>query len=298
MVTAIDMPAIGIAHLFLFFMLYSFVGWVSEEIYCSSIERKLVYRGMLYGPICPIYGFGGIIILYALYPWRTTWVRLFIASMILTSILEYFTSWLLEKLFHAKWWDYSHLAFNLNGRVCLLNSTLFGLGGLALWHFMHPLAEKLIYMPSLQKYVPYIAGGLALVLATDIAFTIRRLVNFTSAMKKLKNFSLQLKEKFGNEDWFKAENMHSMISSVMEKAKNSGEEFNQKISEMIKELKGNEKSVANLFKKFPSMTSIDYRESLDHIKLSLKEYMEEQKRLLKENEETAKEKAKELLGKA
>ena len=72
----------------------------------------------------------------------------------------------------------------------------------------------------------------------------------------------------------------------------------QKISEMIKELKGNEKSVANLFKKFPSMTSIDYREALDHIKLSLKEYMEEQKRLLKENEETAKEKAKELLGKS
>ena len=89
------------AHLFLFFLSYAFLGWICEEIWCTVKSRKITKRGMLHGPICPIYGFGSVLILYLLEPWRTTWVRLFFASVIVTSILEYFTSWLLEKLFHA-----------------------------------------------------------------------------------------------------------------------------------------------------------------------------------------------------
>lgn len=99
MSTVLTMLNIDMQHLFIMFLIFSFVGWTCEEIYCSIGQRKLVKRGMLYGPICPIYGFGGVIIIYCLYPWRDTWVRLFFASMILTSVLEYFVSWLLEKIF-------------------------------------------------------------------------------------------------------------------------------------------------------------------------------------------------------
>ena len=113
-----DIPQIPQQHLFLLFLLYSFVGWVCEEIWVSTLYRKIEKRGMLAGSVCPIYGFGALIILFAVYPWRGTWVRLFIASAVCASALEYFSSWLLETLFHTKWWDYSKQRFNLNGRVC------------------------------------------------------------------------------------------------------------------------------------------------------------------------------------
>ena len=94
----INMPLIDSQHLFLLFIFYSFVGWICEEIWVSSLYRKIEKRGMLHGPICPIYGFGALIILFGIYPWRETWFRLFVASAILASILEYFSSWLLETI--------------------------------------------------------------------------------------------------------------------------------------------------------------------------------------------------------
>src|SRR5574344_42831 len=207
----IDMP-----HLFLMFLIFAFVGWSCEEVYGSIGQRKLVKRGMLYGPICPIYGFGGVIIIECLYPWRDTWVRLFFASMILTSVLEYFVSWLLEKIFHAKWWDYSQNPFNLNGRVCLLNSVLFGFLGIFEWHFLEPFVYKIVYWKVLQPWIEYIYVGLALILSTDILFTINKLVDFNKTMEKFKLFSEQLKERYKSESWFKSESMHTMLASIKE----------------------------------------------------------------------------------
>src|SRR5574344_3159072 len=178
----IDMP-----HLFLMFLIFAFIGWSCEEVYVSIGQRKLVKRGMLYGPICPIYGFGGIIMLW-LYPWRDTWFKLFFASMFLTSVLEYFVSWLLERLFHAKWWDYSKNPFNLNGRVCLLNSILFGLLGIAEWHYIEPFVYNIVYWKPAQPWFEYIYVILALILSADILATIHKLVDFNSTMEKFKQF--------------------------------------------------------------------------------------------------------------
>ena len=98
--------------LFLYFFIYSVLGWCTETLYCRLCEGKWTNRGFLYGPYCPIYGFGGVIVVF-LSPFSYSPILIFILGFILTSMLEYITSYIMEKLFDAKWWDYSHMPFNL-----------------------------------------------------------------------------------------------------------------------------------------------------------------------------------------
>ena len=101
---------------FLIFILFSFIGWISEVIYVGvTSAHKFVNRGFLHGPLCPVYGFGGVVILMLPPSLYATWIPLFFASMILCTIVEYFVSWLMEKLFHTRWWDYSHYKIQLIG---------------------------------------------------------------------------------------------------------------------------------------------------------------------------------------
>ena len=90
-----------------------------ESTLCSITQRKPVNRGFLNGPICPVYGFGALIIVFTLENVKGNLLALFLASAVLTCTLEYITSYLLEKLFKTQWWDYSKRRFNLNGRICL-----------------------------------------------------------------------------------------------------------------------------------------------------------------------------------
>lgn len=270
----IDMP-----HLFIMFLIFAFIGWSCEEVYVSLGQRKLVKRGMLYGPICPIYGFGGIIMLW-LYPWRDTWLRLFFASMLLTSVLEYFVSWLLEKLFHAKWWDYSKNPFNLNGRVCLLNSTLFGLLGIAQWHYVEPIVYKIVYWKSIQPWFEQIYIALALILSADVLATIHKLVDFNSTMEKFKLFSEQLIERYGGEEWFKPQTMHTMLASIKEKATLDSTKFSTKFLAIVETYGERQHNIESWLNRFPSMTSKDYANALDHIKQTISDNIEENKRLI------------------
>lgn len=101
-------------YLFLYFIIYSVLGWICEVIYCFALDNKLTNRGFLEGPYCPIYGIGGLIVVYFLLPVKTMPIAVFLLGMILSSILEYITSYVLEKLFSARWWDYSNHRFNIN----------------------------------------------------------------------------------------------------------------------------------------------------------------------------------------
>ena len=115
---------------FLLFMIYSFFGWVMEMIVCSIYDKKVVNRGFLIGPYCPIYGCGCILIISLLFKYRSDPITLVIMAILICGLLEYFTSYIMEKLFKARWWDYSNKRFNINGRICL--ETLVAFGGLAL----------------------------------------------------------------------------------------------------------------------------------------------------------------------
>ncbi len=126
-------------ELFLLYIAYSTLGWCGEMLYCSIPKGKLCEkRGFLNGFLCPIYGHGALLVLYALHGGFQNPFLTFFFGAIVTSILEYFTSWLMEKLFHMRWWDYSHYKFQINGRVCLLNSTCFGLACVLLCHLVQP----------------------------------------------------------------------------------------------------------------------------------------------------------------
>ena len=105
--------------IWLFF--YSVVGWIYESTLCSVRAHKFINRGFLNGPYCPIYGWGAVLDILILGKVQNP-VLLFFLGAIVTCSLEYFTSYIMEKLFHARWWDYSKRKFNINGRVCLLGA--------------------------------------------------------------------------------------------------------------------------------------------------------------------------------
>lgn len=127
---------------FLWLMIYSIIGWVYESTICSIGQRKLINRGFLNGPYCPIYGTGAVLVLLVLGRIQNP-VLLFFAGAALTCSLEYLTSWLMEKLFHARWWDYSKRKFNIGGRVCLIGAVVFGAFSVVLILVLHPFIKSL-----------------------------------------------------------------------------------------------------------------------------------------------------------
>ena len=269
---------------FLIFILFSFIGWISEVIYVGvTSAHKFVNRGFLHGPLCPVYGFGGVVILMLPPSLYATWIPLFFASMILCTIVEYFVSWLMEKLFHTRWWDYSHYKIQLNGRICLLNSILFGFLGVVVIHFVYPLMTDLLN--SLGQTWINISGMIILaVLSVDIFFTVRKLVDFANVMKKLKDFGETLNSHYGQEEWFEKDSFMDMINSVIERAENRKEEFSQKILEKIEILQNlHLPSVESFLKKFPSIKSAKYREELNMIKEKVHQKIELSKKI-KNNE--------------
>ena len=127
---------------FLWLMIYSVIGWIYESTICSIGQRKLINRGFLNGPYCPIYGTGAVLVLLVLGRLKNP-VALFFAGAVLTCSLEYLTSWLMEKLFHARWWDYSKRKFNIGGRVCLIGAVVFGAFSVVLILVLHPAIKSL-----------------------------------------------------------------------------------------------------------------------------------------------------------
>ena len=134
---------------FLLFLIYSFLGWCME-ICVSLVERKrFVNRGFLLGPYCPIYGSGAILITLLLSAFKDKPVLLFFMAILICGILEYLTSYFMEKIFRLRWWDYSKKRFNINGRVCLDTIIPFGILGMIIMYISNPfLLDKINMIPS------------------------------------------------------------------------------------------------------------------------------------------------------
>lgn len=160
----------SLSYLFIVFLIYSFIGYICEIIFSSIAQKKLVNRGFLCGPYCPIYGVGSLFILFTLLRFENDPVIVFILGAIITSALEYFTSFILEKIFHNKWWDYSMYKCNINGRVCLQNTLLFGLGSLVVIYMGDPLINGLLAKLSM-KVINIIAICTAVIFVTDCVYS-------------------------------------------------------------------------------------------------------------------------------
>ena len=129
---------------FLLFIIYSFLGWLME-VTCKFIElKRFVNRGFLIGPICPIYGYGVLGILFLIGTNTKDFLGVFLKSILICSILEYFTSYIMEKIFHARWWDYSKKKYNINGRICLETMIPFGILGTSIVYFINPLFSGIV----------------------------------------------------------------------------------------------------------------------------------------------------------
>ena len=139
-------------HIFAFFLIYSCLGWCLEVIYAAATTGQLVNRGFLNGPVCPIYGFGMIIVLFALTPLQNSVLALYIGGVILPSALELVGGWPLEKIYHTRWWDYSDFPFNIGGYICLEFCLLWGVGTLVVMKAIHPVIAGFVDM------IPQFAG--------------------------------------------------------------------------------------------------------------------------------------------
>lgn len=168
----------------LLFFVYCFLGWVWESCYVSLKQREWVNRGFLYGPWLPIYGFGAIAILLATLRFQESLALVFLAGMTAASLLELFTGWLMEKLFHMRYWDYSHLPLNLNGYICLPVSFAWGGFSLLLVKIIHPFVHKIV-MWVYGDWSDIVTLALMALFAVDVTRSVQAVLDMKALMQKL-----------------------------------------------------------------------------------------------------------------
>lgn len=161
------------------FLIYSFIGWLAEVGAFLVSDKKFVNRGFMVGPVVPIYGTGGMLITLFLTKYYDEPVTLFCMAVIICSILEYFTSYLMEKLFKTRWWDYSNKKFNINGRVCLSNLVLFGIMGLVMIYLVNPFLISILNKIDIGV-LKVVVSILVIIFMTDLFLSL-------SIISKIKN---------------------------------------------------------------------------------------------------------------
>ena len=171
-------------YAYAYFVLYAFLGWVCEDLYCGIPAKKFINRGFFYGPYCPIYGVGALLVLYPLLFVKDYPILVFVLGVIITSTLEYITSWVMEILFKTRWWDYSERFMNINGRVCLLNSTLFGIMSIVVVYIIHPVIQDIVMdipFTALMSFLSAFTIGFGI----DCVFTVLALLRRKQVFQKV-----------------------------------------------------------------------------------------------------------------
>lgn len=181
----------------LIFFIYACSGWIMESLSISIQNKKIVNRGFLAGPICPIYGHGVVLISILLRKYQDDIIITFFMSMIICGVLEYFTSYFMEKIFNARWWDYSDKKFNINGRVCLENLILFGIASCLIVYITNPFIIEKINLLSDKIQTVIIAILLVIHLADNIV-SYRIIINLKQVSNEVKDNTIEISEKVRN----------------------------------------------------------------------------------------------------
>ncbi|MBP5490302.1 MAG: putative ABC transporter permease [Lachnospiraceae bacterium] len=179
---------------FLSFFIYSFLGWIWESVFYSLWDKhKLVNRGFMFGPYIPIYGTGALIDLVLLGDIHNV-ILLFFVSAFLCCAVEYFVSWAMEKMFHARWWDYTDMLLHINGRVCIEGFFAFGLLSVALVQWIQPFTMDVLGM--IPKLWLHITAGLTFALfVTDFVISVKHAADFGRKIQKIAEAFSEFKEK-------------------------------------------------------------------------------------------------------
>ena len=209
------------------FFIYAFLGWCAEVSFAALTSGKFVNRGFLNGPLCPIYGFGAVIVLYCLTPLKNNLFLLFVGSVILTSALEWVTGFLLEKLFHERWWDYSDMPFNIGGYICPIFSLMWGFACLFVVKLFHPTVLFLVHL------IPHTLGLVLLVLlgiimVVDIIATVHTITGINRRLSQIDELAAKIKDasnEFG-------ENLADKVLDAAEK----GEDLKEDLADIKEDL--------------------------------------------------------------
>ena len=167
---------------FILFIIYSFIGWLMEVTNCLWEKHRFINRGFLIGPICPIYGVGSVLLITLLTRYSDNLLRLFLHAIIICSLLEYFTSFIMEKIFHARWWDYSKKKYNLNGRICLNTMIPFGIFGTLIVGYANPFIYSHLLLIN-STFINYLALLLLLAFLLDFSISCGIIIKIGNTMK-------------------------------------------------------------------------------------------------------------------
>ncbi len=232
----------SIATYFMLFIIYAVAGWICEVILQLVQKHKLADRGFLIGPYCPIYGCGAVLITGCLTPFNEHPIGLFILAMVLCGSLEYATSFIMEKAFNARWWDYSNMRFNINGRICLETLVPFGIAGLLIIYVFNPFLLSILQGIQ-ENTLNIISIVIAIIFAVDVIVSSKIIYNFKRTNKEVSQ----------------------------SKSKDSTEEISEKVREILRN-----KSFLNrrLIDAFPDFTTI-LKEKGEKLKKKTAEVREE-----------------------
>lgn len=173
-----------ISFYFILFLIYSIIGWSMEVITSFVRHKKFVNRGFMLGPYCPIYGYCSIIMIFYLNNYKDNPLTVFFLAVVICSIVEYLISYIMEKMFSARWWDYSNRKFNVNGRICLTNAFIFGILGIILVYLVNPLFEEILI--KINNHTLTILGIILIILfISDLITSIIVTFNLKNKIKKL-----------------------------------------------------------------------------------------------------------------
>ena len=247
------------------FFVYGFLGWCTEVAYAAAKQGKFVNRGFLNGPICPVYGIGVGVVVQFLTPIENNLVLLYISSTILVTVIEGLTGFLLEKIFHNKWWDYSEQPLNIGGYVCVLFSLIWGVFCVLIVKVIHPLIDKVLMM------IPFVLGIVVMVclaagLLADLYVTASGILKMNRRLEAMEKIAAELKElsdKVGE----------NIYENVME-----GMEFREEKKARMEELKAKYEEMAEnrtkvgerLVKAFPKMQVRQHKEIFEELRERIK----------------------------
>ena len=288
-------------NIFWLLFVYAFLGWCTEVCYAALATGRFVNRGFLNGPVCPIYGFGAVLVLWVLEPLRDNLLLLFLGSVVLTSLLEWLTGFLLEKLFHQRWWDYSEQPFNIGGYICLRFSLAWGLACLFVVKLVHPAVRFLIgVIPRPLGWVLLAVFGA--VLAVDLAATLRTIARINRSLGQIDELAGKIREVSNGlggdlaERVLEAAEKGSDLKDALEERRaglqedlgglggslaqrrtdyqQRKEQWNAAAQEQLEELRGRLQELLDadvfgqrrLLSAFPKMRSLDHRQALERLR--------------------------------
>lgn len=218
-----------INYVFMFFV-FSAIGWAIECTYRSLGERRIINSGFLYGPMCPIYGTGCLVFDVCLVPISAPiekrLILVLLLGMLLADVVEYATSYIMEKLFNARWWDYSNNFLNLHGRICFKHTCYWAIFAFVYVYIIAPMYRYALSFISQDARTIAVFVILA-IFAVDLTFTVKAAADINKLMKTINKLKAAVVEK--------AEAVKDSAENTYEEIKQSGEKLTEWKNDLSKQ---------------------------------------------------------------